>query len=84
MNSINNVRHKVFRKGLLAPELLPLTQDALYLYLKRANKVPYEWKTALDQHQSPLNPEEHGWKADGNGNIKIKWTTKAPGRSYKF
>ena len=78
-NSINNVRSKVFRKGLLAPELLPPPQYALYLHLKLGNKVAYEWKTALDQHQSPLNPEEHGWETDGNRNIKIKWTTKAPG-----
>ena len=63
----------------MAPELFPPTQDALYLHLKRANKVAYEWKTALDQHQSPPNPEEHGWDADRNENIKIKWTTKAPG-----
>ena len=43
----------------------------LYLHLKRENKVAYKWKTALDQHQSPLNPEKHGWEAYGNGNIKI-------------
>ena len=41
-NSINKVHYKVFRKGLLAPELLPSTQDTLYLHLKRANKVAYE------------------------------------------
>ena len=34
---------------------------------------------SLDQHQSPLNPENNGWQNDENGNIKIKWTTKAPG-----
>ena len=34
--------------------------------------MAYEWKTALDQHKTPLNPEEHGWETDGNGNIKIK------------
>ena len=52
-NSINNVRYKVFRKELLATELLPPTQDALYLHLKRANKVPYEWKTALGSTSEP-------------------------------
>ena len=40
--------------------------------------MAYEWKTALDQHQSPLNPEEHGQETGGNRNTKIKWTTKAP------
>ena len=33
----------------------------------------------LDQHQSTHNPVEHGLETDQNGNIKIKWTTKAPG-----
>ena len=56
-SSINTVRYKTFRKGLSAPEILPPTQDALYLHFDRANKVAYEWKTALDRHQGPLNPE---------------------------
>ena len=34
-------------------------------------------KQNLDQHQSPLNPGEHGWETNGNENIKIKWTTKS-------
>ena len=67
-------------KGYLAPGLLRPTQGALYLHLKQAHEVAYERnKTAIDQHQSALNPEEHGWETDGNGNIKIKWATKAPG-----
>ena len=41
--------------------------------------MAYEWKTALDQHKTPLNPEEYGWETDGNGNIKIKWAAKEPG-----
>ena len=49
-NSMNNARYNVFRKLLIAPEILTTTQDALYLHLKRAIKVAYEWKTALDQH----------------------------------
>ena len=32
--------------------------NALYLHLKRANKVTHVCKTALGQHQSPLNPEK--------------------------
>ena len=40
-NSINNTHYKVFR-GLQATKRLPPTQDALYLHLKRANKVTYE------------------------------------------
>ena len=41
--------------------------------------MAYEWKTALDQYKTPLNPEEHGWETDRNGNIKIKWAAEAPG-----
>ena len=36
-------------------------------------------KWHMNQHQSPLNPEKHGWQMDEIGFIKIKWTTKAPG-----
>ena len=34
-NTINNVHYKVFRKGLLAPQLLAPTQEALHLHLLR-------------------------------------------------
>ena len=41
--------------------------------------MAFEWKTALDQRQSPLHPEQYGWETDANENTKIKWTTKASG-----
>ena len=42
-------------------------------YLKEDTKPELE-----EAHQSLLDPEEYDWETDGNGNIKIKWITKAP------
>ena len=40
--------------------------------------MAYAWETVLGRNQNSLHPDEHDWETDGNGNIKIKWTTKAP------
>ena len=71
---VNEARYKTFtkRKKPPPPQPLPLTKDALYLHIERANYQCQLWKKALDYHSQLPHPVEHGW-INIDGSLAVQW-----------
>lgn len=61
LDSVDDVRHKMFVKGKCALDGLPPTQDALSFHLQRCNHQAFIWKGALTNTTVIPNPDGHGW-----------------------
>ena len=77
-SNANLARYKLFCKSQKVPDpqRLLLTQDSLYLHLKRVNYQCYGWKNALtdgDLHE----PNGHGWLMK-DGGLSVQWCRQRP------
>jgi hypothetical protein len=66
--NVNEVRRSLFGQRTQDLRLLPPTQDALLLHLKRAILQAGVWTSAHKPHIRPVvSPQDFGWKKAGEG-----------------
>lgn len=61
LDSVNDVRLKMFLKGKYSLDSLPPTGDSLFFHLQRANYQSYIWKRSLLSEVQAPSPDGHGW-----------------------
>ena len=77
VNSINEVRYRLFCSKSLQSHQLPPCQDTLNKHIQRANYQASIWKTALEAYSDIPSPVGHGWFIDGS-DIMIDWMDALP------
>ena len=72
---VNEVRYRMYCQsgGKVACEKLPPCESVVRLHAMRANYQAYIWRQSLLQYQDEMDPTEHGWLIDIDGNLDIKW-----------
>jgi hypothetical protein len=75
IDSVDELRYRMYCQsdGKIACENLPPCTDTLDLHVMRANHQARIWRESLLQHQSEVDPLEHGWTLDDDGGFAIKW-----------
>ncbi|GFS21420.1 DNA damage-inducible protein DIN7 [Elysia marginata] len=87
-SSTNKLRHDLERQKYIVKgqnvlssilgfdiSLLPPCRAALKFHCLRANYQTLIWKQADIAQPDIPDPEDHGWKTDGNGVLSIHWCT---------
>ena len=74
--SVNDARKELFTRKSRSIELIPPTENALYLHLKRAiYQGAYVWGQLLTPVQSIPSPADWGWKMGEDDKWEPVWTT---------
>ncbi len=75
-SGVDRARHDLFQKGKEALEKLPPTNDALELYMSRANYQAKVWLQANKADVVVPDPEETGgWQAT-DSRLEVVWLRK--------
>ncbi|GFR79485.1 DNA damage-inducible protein DIN7 [Elysia marginata] len=96
-SSTNKLRHDLVRQKYTVKvqnvlssnrgfdiSLLPPCRAAFKFHCLRANYQTLIWKqTDIAQPYIP-DPEDHGWKTDGNGVLSIHWCSSSTAGGYSF
>ena len=80
IDSVDEMRYHLYCKsgGKLGCEYLPPCRDVLILHTKRANYQAMIWRQSLTQYQQDMNPQQHGWIVDEDGDLDIHWMKCRP------
>ena len=72
INSVNDLRYILFKKGQYAEEHLPPTGDVLLNHLRRSNYQTYIWKHFFTNNLPSF--ENHGWliQDESLGELQMK------------
>lgn len=74
INSVNDLRYILFKKGQYAEEHLPPTRDVLLNHLRRSNYQAFIWKHFFTNNLHMPSFENHGWLIEDEI-LVVEWIT---------